>query len=184
MKRILLALGFVALFANAQTPTQNIYYYSGSNLIYSCTALAIQPSSAITVSAVSNASPASFTATAHGLDFPGAATTSPVVSISGGTGAWAAINGSWVATIITANAFTIPVDSTSFGALTVTLVVTTQAPKGTAPVWQVKNYVYSGSNLIFSGTGFAPAGVGSGGSGGPSSVMNQICANRTALSYQ
>jgi len=199
MKRLLLALIVAAsAWAQTATPLEIINYYSGTNLIYSCTALAVQPRSLpgftgsttnagiITVSAASNANPVSFTATAHGLDFPSAATIAPVITISGGTGSWAAVNGSWVATITSANAFTIPVDSTAFGALAGTLVVTTTAPKSTEAVWLVKNYVYTAAtaNLIFSGTGFAPPGAGISARVGPSNAMNQICANRASLAYQ
>lgn len=195
MKQLLLLFA-IAASAWAQTPLETIYYYSGSNLIYSCTALAVQPralpgfagsstnSGAITVSAASNANPVSFTATGHGLDFPSAATVAPVITISGATSAWAGINGSWTATITSANAFTIAVDSTAFGALAGTLVVTTAAPKNTEAVWLVKNYVYSGANLIFSGTGYAAPGAGTTARVGPSNAMNQICANRATLSYQ
>lgn len=196
--RLVLGVALLAGTAVAQTPTPltTVYFYSGSNLIYSCTALAVQPrslpgfsgsttnSGVITVSAASNANPVSFTATAHGLDFPSAATIAPVITISGGTGNWTPINGSFVATITSANAFTIAVDSTSFGALTGTLLVTTAAPKDTEAVWLVKNYVYSGANLIFSGTGYAPAGAGTTSRVGPSNAMNQICANRATLAYQ
>ncbi len=198
MKRILLAL-IVAVSAWAQQstgPLETINYYSSNNLIYSCTALAVQPRSLpgfsgsttnagiITVSAASNASPVSFTATAHGLDYQSGATVLPVVTISGGTGAWAGVNGQFVATPTSANAFTIPVDSTAFGALSGTLVVTTTAPKTTEAVWLVKGFVYATANLIFSGTGFAPGGAGAKGGNGPSNSMNQICANRTSLAYQ
>lgn len=43
------------------------------------------------------------------------------VIIAGGTGAWAAVNGQWPILVVDAFKFTIPVDSTSFGAVTGTL---------------------------------------------------------------
>ncbi len=109
----LLACG--ALFGQS---LQTINYYSSTDLIYTCTAYSTQPKTAtITVSAASNASPVSFTATAHGFDYPTASTNLPTVKITGGTLNWTPINGVWVATVTSANAFTIAVDSTTFGAL-------------------------------------------------------------------
>jgi hypothetical protein len=99
-------------------------------------------------SAASNANPVSFTATAHGFD----TNSLPLVTISGGTGNWAAVNGTWTATITGANTFTIPVNSTTFGAVSGTLLVTTYAPLTNVAVWSVKKFVYDGSNnLIWSG---------------------------------
>lgn len=64
---------------------------------------------AITVA--SNANPVSLTSAAHGL------ATGQVVTITGATGAWAAINGTFTVTVTGVNTFTIPVDSTAFGVL-------------------------------------------------------------------
>lgn len=72
--------------------------------------------STITISAATNANPVVFTANAHGLS------TGDGITISGGTGNWAAVNGSWTITVTGANTFSIPVDSTTFGAITGTLV--------------------------------------------------------------
>jgi hypothetical protein len=44
------------------------------------------------------------------------------VSIVGGTGAWAAVNGAFIVTVISATTFSIPVNSTAFGALAGTVV--------------------------------------------------------------
>jgi|GEM_PF-3444987 len=71
-----------------------------------------------TVTAASNANPVSFTSTAHGQ------TGSISISIGGATGSWTSVNGTFTGTVTSANTFTIPVDSTGFGALTGSLVVT------------------------------------------------------------
>lgn len=165
---------------------QKLFYYSGSNIQYVCQTLSDrineQP---ITVTAASNANPVSFTATAHGFDYQSGATTLPAVKISGGTGNWTAINGVWVATPTSANAFTIAVNSTTFGALTGTLVVTTRAPLTTANYWAVQKYVYDGSNnLIGSFWSATPGGLSSTALVAGGVALNSICANRAMLAYQ
>ena len=60
---------------------------------------------------------AKLTSTAHGM------VTGDRVIISGATGSWTPINGSFSVTRIDADTFTIPVDSTTFGALTGTVVM-------------------------------------------------------------
>lgn len=131
------------------TALQHYYAYSGSYLTYSCAAASRQSiSESIAITAASNASAASLTSTAHGLN----SYATPLVTISGGTGAWAAVNGTWTATITGANTFTIPVASTGFSTLTGTLVFTTQAPRLSRPVWAVEMFIYDGSNnLVTSG---------------------------------
>lgn len=62
-------------------------------------------------SAASNANPVSLTLVNHGL------ITGTSITISGGTGAWAAINGTFTPTVTSADTFTIPVNSTGLGAL-------------------------------------------------------------------
>lgn len=183
----LLLLGFCAL-AQQSPPSQVLYYYSGSNLQYTCEARASQVNpSTITVSAASNASPVSFTATAHGLDYQSGATITPVVTITGATGNWTPINGTWQATPTSANAFTIAIDSSGFGALTGTLVVTTLSPRTTLSQWLITKYAYNGSNAIIAAmTGRVAPGVSVSTQTGPSSTMNQICGNRAAssMAYQ
>lgn len=194
MKRLILFLaGLIAsqAISTAQSATQSILYYSGSDLQYKCEAKSTQPKAAtVTVSAASNANPVSFTATTHSLFYTSTATALPVVNITGGTGNWTVINGNWVATPTSANAFTIPVDSTSLGALTGTLVVTTLSPRLTDAVWKVELFAYDGShNLLFHGIAVAAAGAGAApvvgpGNVGPPDQFNQICANRASLAYQ
>lgn len=62
------------------------------------------------ISAVTNANPVEFTTTA-------APTTGTKVYISGFTGGWVTANGSFTATRTSSTTFTIPIDSTAFGAL-------------------------------------------------------------------
>ncbi len=186
---ILFLLACGALFGQT---LQTLNFVSSATQ-YTCTALSTQPTVAtITVTAASNASPVSFTAAAHGLGYVSGSSTLPVVSISGATLTWGPINGIWTVTPTATGSFTIAVDTTTFGALTGTLVVTTVAPLVSAAVWRVEKFIYDGStapladanNLLFHGYGSAPAGAGGTVLIGPSLSYNQICANRASLSYQ
>lgn len=130
-----------------QRAYQIVYGYSGTNLSYICYAPSVVTTGTravrtTSISAASNASPVSLTSTAHGFD----ANSRPSVTISGGTGNWTAINGTFVATITGANTFTIPVDSTAFGALAGTIVFTSTAPRTNQTDWAVERYFYDGSN--------------------------------------
>lgn len=73
------------------------------------------------VSAATNANPVVFTTTTHYL------TSGQQVKITGGTGAWAAVNGTFAVTVISPTTFSIPVNSTAFGALAGSVVVTVPA---------------------------------------------------------
>lgn len=130
---------------------QQILSYDGSNnLLYMCQAKSVhmqESSVVVAISAASNAAAAVLTSTGHGLY----ASALPLVTISGGTGNWAAANGTRTATIVDANTFSIPVNSTGFGALTGTLVFTTQSPRTTRPLWAVWKGVYTSNNLTWSG---------------------------------
>lgn len=168
-------------------PFQVIYDYAGGNtLTYIGYALSDQISTVtITVSAATNANPVSFTATAHGFDYQAKATILPTVCISGATGNWTPINGCWTATPTDANDFTIPVNSTAFGALTGTLVVTTRAPLTSSPIWAINKLVYDGSNrLIWSGWATNPGGAGAVNPVASSTSGEFIWANRATLGYQ
>jgi len=131
-------------------PGQLIYGYSGTNLIYTCYAHSgsSTPSGPNAISGVSKANPAIVTSSGHGFNV----NSRPKVTISGATGTgWTAINATWTATILDANTFSIPIDSTGFGTLAGTVIFTTTAPQTNQPVWAVKLYTYDGSNnLIFS----------------------------------
>lgn len=66
---------------------------------------------AFVITAATNANPVKFTAAAHGL------TTGDSVTISGFSGGWVGCNGTFTVTVVDVNNFTIPVNSTSFGAM-------------------------------------------------------------------
>ena len=69
----------------------------------------------VTINAASNANPVQFTASASIVArIPVGSTTQ--MTISGLTGAWAAANGTWVATPVDTTHFTVPLDSTALGA--------------------------------------------------------------------
>ncbi len=199
MKHLLLFLLAIPLFAqdgalvnqNPLAPSfgaQKLLYYSGSNLTYVCAAKSAQLNpSTITVSAASNASPASFTATAHGLgDYATfGATSTPTVCITGYTGNWTALNGCFTVTTTSANAFTIAVDSSAFGAVTGTPVFTTLAPRWNQAVWSILKLVYDGSNnLVFQGWAAAPGGAGSSTEAGGSTASKYKCSTRASYGYQ
>lgn len=125
-----------------------ILHYTGTVLDYICTAQALQNPSQITVTTISNASPAAVTATAHGIYYSAAGVVAkPVIFISGATGGWTGLNGTWVATPTSANAFTIPVDTSAFGTFSgQSIVVTTRAPLTTKAIWTVQAFVSDASN--------------------------------------
>lgn len=66
-------------------------------------------------SGISNAAAAVFSRTSHGL------TTGQTIEISGGTSAWVPINGTRVVTVINANSFSVPVDTSALGAVSGTV---------------------------------------------------------------
>jgi len=75
--------------------------------------------SSISITSATNANPVVFTVAAgHGF----ATGEGPVITISGGTGAWTVVNGSFVATILSPTTFSIAVNSTAIGAVAGTIV--------------------------------------------------------------
>jgi len=129
-----------------------IFHFTGTNLDYICTAQALQQPSQITITTASNANPVSFTATAHGIYYSASGVVAkPVIFISGASGGWASINGTFIATPTGANSFTIPIDSTAFGAWGAqSVVVTTKAALTTKAVWAVQSLVPDASgNTVF-----------------------------------
>jgi hypothetical protein len=158
MRFILLLLAAMAVQAqndviiSQKSPSagyQFIMGYSGDNLLYLCKAASTQPvSPSIAIASATNASPVVMTVSGgHGFDVSAL----PIVTISGGTGSWVAVNGSFTATVINSTTFSIVVDSTAFGAVSGTLTFTTRAPRTTSNIWSVQKFVYSGSNMIWSG---------------------------------
>lgn len=90
------------------------------------------------ITAATSANVVQFTAPAHGMDpnynasgFGSPALVGPMVTISGGAGAWTAANGTWIANVAIGDAdhFTIPALNTSaFGAMTGSLRVSAAPP--------------------------------------------------------
>lgn len=136
-------LGYTQIFPDASPAT------------YLCIAQSYQgpntPRSRIVVaiSAVSKANPAVVTSTGHGFPI----SSRPTVTIIGATGTgWTGINATWTATVVDANTFSIPIDSSGFGTLAGTVTFTTTAPRTTVGEWAVKKLVTSASgNLIWVG---------------------------------
>lgn len=196
MKAALFLASTAALFAQSGQPvnqssgpppaaTQSLRYFSGSSLIYACTALSSQPGqpATLTVTAASNANPVSLTITAHGIgDYANlGATVNAILQISGGTGNWTAINGTFTATVTSANAVTIPVNSTAFGALTGTLVVTTTAPLLAAPVWAIQKFWWDGSSPA---NPIADAWLAKTSAHGSSTAYDKGCSSRASYAAQ
>ena len=160
--KLVLFFATTALFAQQGQPvnqsagpppqaTQQLNDFSGTKMLYSCIALSDQgrDQTLPATSSATNANPVEFTlASAHGIgDFTNlGATVSPVVTISGGTGNWEAVNGTWVATVTATTKITIPVDSTTFGAIAGTIVVTTRSPLFASPVWAIQKLFYNTSD--------------------------------------
>jgi len=133
---------------------QSILAYTGTNLIYVCTATStlttgLRAATTVAISAISKANPGVVTSTAHGFKLG----SRPQVTISGATGTgWVSgantVNGTFVATVIDADTFSIPVNTTGNGTLGGTVVFTTTAPRQGMPEWSVKKLDYDGSNNL------------------------------------
>ena len=173
-------------------------YAGGNNLIYKGWAKSGQGLyTAPAVSAFSAASPGVLTfASAHGYNWVAAGPTAqPSIAISGGTGNWKAVNGIWIFQPTAATTGTLAsvvagsltqLDTTGFGAVTGTLVVTSRAPRTFDPCWSIQLFVYNASNAeIWSGWPTSSFGAGAGLSqlGSGSSAMNHIWDNRALLGY-
>lgn len=159
MKILLLLLVALSAFAqqevrfsqnNPDTGYQIVLGYSGTNIVYICKALSLQPTSpSIAVASATNANPVVFTISGgHGFDL----NSKPSITVSGGTGNWTAANGTFTATPINSTTLSIAINSTAFGAVTGTIVFTTRSPRITQPVWNVQSVAYdSSSNVIWTG---------------------------------
>ena len=85
------------------------------------------------ITAATNANPVQFTVPAHGLDMGrtdqnAVAAVGTQVTISGGTGTWAAVNGVWSSTYVDGDHFTIPIDTSGFGPITGSLALSAAPP--------------------------------------------------------
>lgn len=98
----------------------------------------------VSISAATNASPVVFTSTGHGFPL----WMRPQVTISGATGNWTPVNGTFTATVVDADSFSIPVDSGAFSTLTGTLTFTTTAPRTTVAEWAVSVIHYDAAGTV------------------------------------
>lgn len=115
----------------------------GGNAVYVGEAKTIQPTFTLPVTAVSKAGDAVLTAIAHGLAIDAR------VTIAGGVGSWAALNGDQIVkAIVDADNFSIEPDSSGYSG-TFAGTVTTTAARTSAGCWRItKNYYDGGGNLI------------------------------------
>jgi hypothetical protein len=136
---------------------------SGSFVMYIGKAKSHQQPYAVTVSAVSKAAAAAFTATAHGL------ASDNLITISGATEDWKALNGTHIITVTGADGFTIAVDSSEYSG-DFDGTVTTTAPSTAKAIWSIhKVYDADATRTAYAGG---------------SSDPNQVWGNRASLSYQ
>lgn len=164
---------------------QTIAYNVAGLTSYVCSGKSNRTST-VTVSAASNANPVSFTSTHQFGDWTNlGATVTPTIKITGGTGSWTAIIGTWTATPTSATTFTIPVDSTAFGALAGTLVVTTMSPRLNVAQWSIFKIMYDSSGY-FSGKGWAqlPGGLNATDLKGSSTGYAFACSARATLGFE
>lgn len=109
---------------------------------------------------ISAAATAVITATAHGLQAGNA------VTIAGGTGDWAGINGTRLITVIDANTFSVAVNSSGYSG-TFAGTVSTFAPRTNAACWSIQRSFYINTNYLSrstwacdpNGTGGTPAPI-------------------------
>lgn len=132
-------------------PVYTLQFYDGSNrLEYICRAYSASSNGSFSVSSATAANPGVFTSASNGL-FVTSVTNRPKITIAGGTGNWAAANGSWVAVPISTTTFSLldstgtALNTTGFGALTGTVVMSTNAPKINDYVWFLTKLAYDGS---------------------------------------
>ncbi len=125
-----------------------------------------------TISGATAGNPTSLTVTAH--QFPVGTLIAPVgyITVSGFTGAWAACNGQWAnGAALAGNSthITIPVDSTSFGAVTgsgMKWVLRTNVDFTAHSQWQVGHVTnISGTTVTYEWWGHQPENVGGNGAG-------------------
>jgi hypothetical protein len=160
MKYLMIPLFAIAAWAQEGQPVSispapvpqaftTITHYTSGNPDRVCKARSTQDVFTITTSAISNANPGVITATAHGFYYDSGNTSVVqkfVVFISGLTGSWAPLNGLQVVFASSANALTSTVNTTAYGAVTGTAVVSSRAPRVTASIWSVLTTVYDSSN--------------------------------------
>lgn len=194
MIRAFMLLVVVCLHALAQTPVsisslpsepamQTITFVSGTTT-YICYARSNQANtviSAVAVSSVSNANPGVVTATAHGFD----TRSTPTVRITGATGGWTGLNGVWTATITGANTFTVPVDTSGFGAFAGQVIaIATLAPRLNLNVWAIRKIEDDGAGNLWIGWAGRTAGAAATNLTAAGYGFDKACSSRTTYSYQ
>jgi hypothetical protein len=143
------------------------YSFTSGNAQYYCFAHTPASITSLSITSVSNAASAVVTYSGHGFN----PLSNPTVTFSGATGSWSTLNSSFVATVIDANTFSIPLNTSSFGALAGTVVLKTAAPLLTQPIWLVLKNI---NDTATSTTATMWANDG----------YNNACTNRASLSYQ
>lgn len=135
----------------AEQPWVIIQYIVSGNAEYLCWAAPQQPTAQAlpTISSATKANPCVLTITAHKLPVGSRAN----ITISGVTGTgWTALNTTLVATYVDANSVSVAVDSSGFGTLGGTIVVSTTYPTTDRACWQIKHFSYdAAANQIHSG---------------------------------
>lgn len=109
---------------------------------------------------ISAAAAAVITYAAHGMQ------ASSAVTIAGGTGDWAGINGTRIITVIDANTFSVAVNSSGYSG-TFAGTVSTFAPRTNAACWAIQRSFYVNTNYLSrstwacdpTGTGGTPAPI-------------------------
>jgi hypothetical protein len=145
------------------------YVFVSGTATYVCNAKHYNTETSVTFSAISNAASAVITATGHGFHLD----SSPTVTFAGGTGNWAALNGTRKITVIDDNSFSVAVNSSAFGAVAGTITIKTNAPRLTSGIWVVTKSVDDSST---SGRISLMTAVGG--------YRNVCDSTRTALSFQ
>lgn len=143
------------------------YFFASGTTIYACSTKASGELTSQSVSAITNASPAVLTIAGHGFN----TSAKPQVTVSGGITNWAPINSTFIATVIDGNTLSIALDTTTFGAVTGTILLKTTAARTTRPVWAVQKLDSDvGGNPV--AAQWALGGY------------TNVCANRSILAYQ
>jgi len=174
MRKVFAIVITLALALGAQTALTTLFFYSGTDLEYTCEAPAIQPAfywsrnnSTLTNIVDSSNTGTATTSTAHGLQIGNK------VTVSGGT-VDTDINGTFIIlTVPSTTTFTYASASVSDATYTEsTLRIMTTAPRDTAGIWKVKKFRTVSALLqsVQTAVGGRPYG--------------QVCADRATLDYQ
>lgn len=180
MKKFLFTAFMVAASLCAQTPDgQRVVptdgpgadrytklFFTSGNTTFICWSKNVVSPTSRTITTITSANPAVFTSTAHGFN----TAINPQVVITGGTGDWVGVNGTFVATIIDANTYSIPVDASAFASFSGSITVTVTAPRTSRAIWSVQRVVTDGTNPLSSSWALGDWG--------------NVCDNRATLAFQ